>query len=69
MELKELINNINEELSYPSLGLQRKRYLIGYLEELLLYQKNNPEKTKIPTNLELFCDSNPDALECRIYDD
>lgn len=69
MELKELINSIHSELEYPLLGLQRKRYLLEYLEELLLYQNNHPKETKVPTNFELFCDLNPYALECRIYDD
>lgn len=69
MELQELIQNINDELGNSSLNKQRKRYLEGHLEELLEYQKHHPDATVIPNALELFCDLNPNALECRIYDD
>jgi hypothetical protein len=69
MDLKQFIHNINDELGNSSLNKQRKRYLESHLEELLEYQKNNPNNTLIPNALELFCDLNPNALECRIYDD
>ena len=69
MELQELINNICEELETSSLNEQRKRYLNSYLEELLEYQKHHPDAIGIPSSFELFCDLNPYALECRIYDD
>jgi hypothetical protein len=69
MELQELINDICEELENSSLNSQRKRYLQNYLQEILEYQKNNPYNKEIPNALELFCDLNPNALECRIYDD
>jgi hypothetical protein len=69
MELQELIDTVCEELENSSLNTQRIRYLKSYLEDLLKYQKHNPDTVDIPTALELFCDLNPDALECRIYDD
>jgi hypothetical protein len=69
MELQEFINDICEELENASSNKQRKRYLQSHLEELLEYQKNHPDATKIPNALELFCDLNPHELECRIYDD
>jgi hypothetical protein len=69
MELQELINNICEELETSSLNKQRKRYLNSHLEELLEYQNHHPDAIGIPSSLELFCDLNPNALECRIYDD
>jgi hypothetical protein len=69
MDLRQYIHNINDELGNSSLNKQRKRYLESHLEELLEYQKNNPNNTLIPNALELFCDLNPNALECRIYDD
>jgi hypothetical protein len=68
MELQELINDICEELEGSFTNVQRRRYLRSYLEELLQYQKNNPNKTEIPGPLQLFCDLNPEALECRKYD-
>jgi len=69
MELQELINDICEELENSSMNSQRRRYLQNYLQEILEYQKNNPHNKEVPTSLELFCDLNPNALECRIYDD
>ena len=69
MELQELINDICEELGTTSLNKQRKRYLKSHLEDLLEYQKHHPDAIGIPSSLELFCDLNPHALECRIYDD
>lgn len=69
MELQELITDVCEELQNSSINVQRKRYLKAYLEELLEYQKHNPDAVGVPSPLELFCDLNPDALECRIYDD
>lgn len=69
MELQELIKNINDELGNSSLNKQRKRYLESYLEDLLEYQKHHPDSSTVPNSFELFCDLNPDALECRIYDD
>lgn len=67
MELQNYINDICEELQTPNINKQRSRYLKSHLEDLLSYQKNHPEKTDVPTHLEIFCDLNPDALECRIY--
>ena len=69
MELQNLIYSICDELENASLNKQRKRYLQSYLEELLQYQKNNPNSNKVPNCLELFCDLNPHAKECKIYDD
>jgi hypothetical protein len=69
MELQELINDICEELENSSLNSQRRRYLQNYLQEILEYQKNNPYNKEIPNSLELFCNLNPNAQECRIYDD
>jgi hypothetical protein len=69
MELKQLISNTQEELDNPSINRQRKRHLTSFLEELLLYQERHPNVTIAPTALELYCDSNPNASECKIYDD
>ena len=69
MKLQELVNDICEELENFSLNSQRRRYLQSYLKEILEYQKNNPYHTGVPTSLQLFCDLNPEAQECRIYDD
>ena len=69
MELEQQIIKIAEELEKYSENTQRQRYLKSYLEELLKYQETNPNDSKVPTQLELYCHLNPSALECRIYDD
>ena len=69
MKLEQHIVKIAEELEKYSENTQRQRYLKSYLEELLKYQKANPDELEVPTSLELYCQSNPSALECRMYDD
>jgi hypothetical protein len=69
MELQTVITDICEELESPAINKQRKRYLEDYLSELLEYQKHNPEAIDCPTNFELYCDINPNAPECKIFDD
>ena len=45
------------------------RHLTNELHSLEEYKEHNPEDKHDPTSLELYCDSNPDAEECRVYDD
>lgn len=68
MELKDKILEIQKELDINSINKQRKRYLESYLSELISYSEKHPEKTEIPSALILFCDTNPDANECKIFD-
>mgnify|MGYP003330924574 CR=1 FL=1 len=39
------------------------------LEALKAYKENHPGESHDPTPLELYCDTHPDASECRVYDD
>lgn len=48
---------------------QSRRHAEEELEALERYQANHPEDEHDPTPLELFCNDNPSALECRMYDD
>ena len=68
MNLKEKIQDIEKELDIYSINKQRKRYLNSYLGELLGYLSRHPNATKVPSSLELFCDLNPEAKECRVFD-
>ena len=45
------------------------RHLEGELHSLEEYKEHNPNDKHDPTSLELYCDANPDADECRVYDD
>ena len=65
---KEHIFDTRQELDTSDICSQRLRHLEDELNNLERYQKNNPEKTEIPNSLQLFCNLNPEALECRKYD-
>ncbi len=44
-------------------------HLKDELKQLEEYKAHHPEDTHDPSPLEVYCDLNPDALECRVYDD
>lgn len=67
--LQQHINNDRDELDNPNTSSQRRRHLEDELDALEQYQVNHPDDDHDPSSLELYCDSHPDALECRIYDD
>jgi len=67
--LQQHINDDRNELDSPTTSSQRRRHLEGELDALEQYQVNHPDEDKDPTPLELYCDLNPDALQCRIYGD
>ena len=45
------------------------RHISEELESLQEYKKEHPEASHDPTPLELYCEANPEADECRVYDD
>jgi len=70
------MNNINahiardkEILDNPVTSPQSRRHTQEELEALEAYKVNHPDDDHDPTPLELYCDSHPDASECRIYED
>jgi hypothetical protein len=67
--LQQHINDDRDELDNPNTSGQRRRHLEDELDSLEKYQANHPEETDDPTGLELYCDANPSALECRVYED
>lgn len=56
-------------LDDPQTSPQVRRHTEEELEALETYKVNHPNDYHDPTPLELYCDANPNALECRIYDD
>jgi len=56
-------------LDDPTISPQTRRHTTEELEALEIYKENHPEDTHDPTPLELYCELNPDALQCRVYDD
>ena len=67
--LQQHIDDDRDELNNPNTNSQRRRHLESELDSLEQYQMNHPDENQDPTPLELYCDANPDALECRLYDD
>jgi hypothetical protein len=67
--LQQHIDDDRNELDSPTTSSQRRRHLEDELDSLEQYQVNHPEENHDPTPLELYCDLNPSALECKIYDD
>jgi len=67
--LQQHINDDRDELDNPSISSQRRRHLESELDSLEEYQSNHPDEEHDPTAFEMFCDKNPDASECKIYED
>jgi hypothetical protein len=61
------IESIENELDGQILNKQRKRHLIDELDQLKFYLANHPEVEEVPSSLELYCEKNPDARECKIF--
>lgn len=66
--ITEHIRLIKKELSNSNLSPQRKRHLEQELNSLVRYSERHPERKSTPSTLELYCDENPDAPECRIFE-
>lgn len=61
-------------LEDPTTSPQARRHIEEELHELEVYAKNHKEEIDAgdhhdPSPLELFCEMEPDADECRIYED
>tara|TARA_S200002703_G_C3744920_1_gene229180 strand:+ start:580 stop:792 length:213 start_codon:yes stop_codon:yes gene_type:complete len=56
-------------LNDPTISPQSRRHIQEELTALETYNQNHPEDSHDPTSLELYCELNPDADECRIYED
>jgi len=56
-------------LDDPQTSPQARRHTQEELAALESYKENHPEDTHDPTSLELYCDANPEAPECLVYDD
>lgn len=63
------IEEDRNELDNPGTNSQRRRHLEGELESLEKYRQDHPGDDHDPSSLEIFCNENPDALECRIYEE
>ena len=66
--IQQHINDDYDELDSGYMNAQRRRHIEDELKMLEIYHENHPDSSHDPTPLELFCELNPDAPECRIYD-
>ena len=66
--LQQHINDDLSEINNPNISSQRRRHLEDEVDSLEKYQENHPGDNHDPTPLELFCNLNPDAPECLMYD-
>ena len=63
-----------EILDNPMTSPNQRRHIEGELHELEVYAENHKEEIAAgdhhdPTPLELFCEVEPSALECKVFDD
>lgn len=63
-----------EILDNSSTSPQQRRHIEGELYELEIYAENHKKDIEAgdhhdPTPLELFCEMEPEADECRVYED
>ena len=61
-------------LEDPTTSPQQRRHVEVELEELNVYVENHKKDIEAgdhhdPTALELFCEMEPEADECRVYED
>ena len=55
-------------LQDPLISKQQRRHVEQELKELKVYQENHPEDHHDPTPLELYCEMEPGAPECKTHD-
>ena len=72
--IEKHIEKDKEILQDPTTNPQMRRHIEGELHELEEYVEHHKKEIDDgdhhdPTALELFCEVEPDADECRIYDD
>lgn len=63
------IQKDKEIIDDPMSSPQARRHAENELESLERYRERHPQDDHVPTPFEIYCDENPDAPECRIYED
>jgi hypothetical protein len=72
------MNNIDEHIQKDQTEIEaaraagdmaKVRHLEEELQGLKEYKAHHPEDSHDPSPLEVYCDMNPEAPECRVYDD
>jgi hypothetical protein len=66
---KDHIEQDKKALDNSMISPQSRRHMEGELKSLERWVESHPEDDHDPTPLELYCNDNPNALECRFYGD
>jgi len=72
--IEKHIEKDKEILDNPTISPQQRRHIENELHELEIYAENHKKEIEQgdhhdPSPLELFCEMEPEADECRIYED
>lgn len=67
--VEQHINHDKNLLDDPTISAQSRRHTEEELKSLEKWVKDHPNDNHDPSPLELYCNDNPDALECRVYED
>ena len=67
--IEQHIQKDEEILDNPTISPHMRRHTEEELADLQAYAERHPEDHHDPTPLELYCDTHPDASECRVYED
>lgn len=67
--IEQHIQKDKEILDDPTISPQMRRHTEDEMADLEAYAERHPEDSHDPTPLELYCDTHPDASECRVYED
>ena len=67
--IQQHINDDKDMLENGTLSPQMRRHVSDELDHLEQYQAAHPDDDHDPTAFEMYCDENPEADECRIYED
>lgn len=66
--IEDHIKKDKQILDDPLASSQSRRHAEEELEQLERYQERHPEDHHDPSALELYCDDNPGASECKVFD-
>lgn len=66
--IQKHIEHDKKILDDPLSSSQSRRHAEEELESLERYHESHPEDDHDPTPLELYCNDNPNASECKIYE-
>lgn len=66
--IQKHIEHDKKILDDPLVSSQSRRHVEEELDSLERYHARHPEDEHDPSPLELYCDDNPDAIECKVFD-